>query len=351
MNQHGFIDISLNDDLSNIAAAIPQSIPRIGAEQPVYGGTWRFLTRPLVGHYVGWQLGGLCGEGAYGKIYRAERMVVRRREDGLFDVINGPHAVVLKTVGQLAEDEMMAYVVEALLHIVAWQSVQKVAPWSIPRPYELFRDSQSISLCMSFVNGRILSSFLSKHWLLTSKEENTRTFFEIIGQIAFVLYHLQAHLCMNHRDLKINNVLIRKRVPSQLVIGEDALEIHHEVTLIDFGFACVGKTTSILQAGTWFTERDICCKVGRDLAQLVFCIHCYFPLSDFLTPAAFEVVTRWMNISEVNVLNGLTKDGRPLKRGKPVYDTGIYEFLRRPTTDTEPCNSLTVFKDCCAGAG
>jgi serine/threonine protein kinase len=151
---------------------------------------------------------------------------------------------------------------------------------------------------------------------------------------------------MNHRDLKINNVLIQKRAPSQLVI-EDTLEIHHEVTLIDFGFACVGKMASILQAGTWFTERDICCKVGRDLAQLIFCIHCYFPLSDFLTPAAFEVVSRWMNISEVNVLNGLTKDGRPLKRGKPVYDTGIYEFLRRPTTDTEPCNPLTVFKDCC----
>jgi serine/threonine protein kinase len=345
MNQYGFIDISLNADLSNISDAIPPEIPRIGAEQIVSGSTWRFLTRPLVGHYVGWHQGALFSEGTYGKIYRAERMVVARREDGLFDVIEGPHDVVLKTVSGI--DELSAYVAEALLHIIAWQTVQTVAPWSIPRPYEIFRDSQSVSLCMSYVNGRTLMSYMTRHWTTTSKIENSQTFLEIMGQVAFVLYHLQDQLCMNHRDLKINNVLIRKRAPVTLTIEDTALEINHEVTLIDFGFACVGKAT-ILQAGSWFSDRDICCKVGRDIAQLVFCIHCYFSLSEYLTPATYAIVTRWMMIGGINVLNGFTKEGRPMKRGKPVYNTGIYEFLRRTSIDTSSCCPLTVFKDCCA---
>lgn len=352
MIKHGFADVSFNEDLSNIMDAIPPDILRLGHEQMLTGSTWRFLTRPIEGCYVGWHIGDLFREGTYGKIYRAERMVVRKREDGLFDVVEGPHEVVIKRVeadgAQLTPDETSAHASEALLHILAWQTMSVVAPWSIPQPYELFGDTKSMSLCMSYVNGRTLYSYFQKTWDAAKREDNTRMFLEIIGQVAFILWHLQERLCMNHRDLKVNNILIRRRAAVTLEMSPSTLTTGYEVTLIDFGFACVGCPTTIMQAGSWFSEKDLCCRAGRDIAHLIFCIHCYFPLGTFLTPAVYAMVVEWMTVTyrggSVNILQGFTKEGRP-RKGKLTYDTGIYEFLRKPEVDP-PCDPVTIFRAC-----
>jgi hypothetical protein len=106
IRSYGFLSIEIDEDLSNICEVIPHAkeITRLGREQTIQGDTWRFLDRSLVGPggiYVGWHMIGLYREGSYGKIYKAHRMVVRRRVDGLFDVdfggfdINGEHVLVV----------------------------------------------------------------------------------------------------------------------------------------------------------------------------------------------------------------------------------------------------------------
>jgi hypothetical protein len=96
---------------------------------------------------------------------------------------------------------------------------------------------------------------------------------------------------------------------------------------------------------------ELCCKAGRDLAQLIYCIHCYFPMDEFLTAEVVAAVREWMRIpwtgGVADALHGFTKEGRPRRegsKGPPEYHTGIYEFLRRPDVDPTACAPAVVFQ-------
>jgi len=376
MDSHGFLDIDLDKNLTNICEVLPKAreIARLGPEQTINKEAWRFLDRSLKhdGRYVGWHVGDLYREGTYGKIYKASRMVVKRRVDTLFDVVEPPNDVIIKRTCPptgatiLPIEDITAHTSEALLHVLAWRTMQETAaPWAIPQPFEVFGDYgpngwKSMSLCMSYVNGRTLYSFMQKVWSKDTKAENSRTFLSIILQVAFILYHLQCKLRLNHRDVKVNNIMIRRRTePVTLGLEGVSMSSDFELTLIDFGFACVGcppplDPITAFQAGSWFPMGELCCKEGRDLAQLIYCIHCYFPVDEFLTPVIAAAVRGWMQIPWANGiadgLYGFTKEGRPRRsgaRGNPEYNTGIYEFLRRPDVDPTTCAPLTIFKACC----
>ena len=372
---HGFLDIQVTDSMSNICEILPkaQEIARLGPEQIINGEPWRFLDRSLTQNdvYIGWHVGSLYREGTYGKIYKAHRMVVSRRKDKLFDVTVVPTEVIIKRTSPpagssvLPAEDVTAHTSEALLHVLAWQTMQATAtPWAIPRPFEVFGDYDSatsgwknMSLCMSYVNGRTLYTYMQKFWTPATKESNSRAFLEIIAQVAFILHHLQNRLRLNHRDVKVNNILIRRRTePFAIELDGVPMATTFELTLIDFGFACVGcpppkDPVTVFQAGSWFPMGELCCKAGRDLAQLIFCIHCYFPLDEFLTPTVFSAVRDWMKIpwtgGVADALYGFTKEGRPRRegsKGSPEYHTGIYEFLRRPDVDPTACAPAMIFK-------
>jgi len=372
---HGFLDIKINDKLTNICEVLPKAreIARLGPEQSINKETWRFLDRSLEhdGHYIGWHIGGLYREGTYGKIYKAHRMVVKRRVDTLFDVVDTPLEVIIKRtspsegVTSLSADDITAHTSEALLHILAWQIMQKEGtPWAIPRPYEVFGDYdaggwKNMSLCMSYVNGRTLYSYMQKTWTVNTKKENSRSFLEIVAHVAYILHHLQTALRLNHRDVKVNNILIRRGSrPTILELEGVRFPTEVELTLIDFGFACVGcpppkQPMTAFQAGSWFPMGELCCKAGRDMAQLFYCIHCYFSIDEYLTPTVAAAVRSWMQIpwsgGIANALWGFTKEGKPRRassKGSAEYHTGIYEFLRRPDVDPTSCAPLTIFKAC-----
>ncbi len=377
---HGFLDVPLHDSLTNICEVVPRAmdIARLGKEQTIDGETWRFLTRSLDGkRYVGWHQGELYREGTYGKIYKAFRMVVEERPDGLFTVVEEPSEVILKKTEPptgsiyLPTEDMTAHTSESLLHVLAWKAMQKTAtPWAVPRPFEVFGDASggeplgpsgwlSMSLCMSYVRGRTLYSYMQKYWKSHTKEENGRFFVEVLAQVAYILHHLQAALRLNHRDVKVNNILVRKRAePVILELDGHYFPTMYEVTLIDFGFACVGcpppkQPMTAFQAGSWFPFGELCCKLGRDLAQLLFCIHCYFPIDDYLPTGIGATVRRWMQIpwsgGVADGLHGFTKEGRPRRvgaGGSPEYHTGIYEFLRRVDVDPANCAPKLIFREC-----
>jgi serine/threonine protein kinase len=381
LHTHGFLHIELQDSLRNICDVIPQAseISRLGKPQDIYGDTWRFLDRSLSTTpdgrpiYVGWQIGDLYREGTYGKIFRASRMTVVRCNDTDFEVLEPPHEVIVKQTPPpegstiLPKEDVLAHTSEALLHILAWRSIQRTqTPWAIPLPYEVFGDYDpvskgwlSMSFCMSYVNGRTLHSYMKKHWNPNKKRENSRALIEILAQVAYILYSLQHTLRLNHRDVKVNNILIRARKePMLLELGGKQILTHFEITLIDFGFACVGcpppqQPLTAFQASSWFPFGELCCKKGRDLMQLIFCIHCYFPLNRYLLPELYRLFYDWMQIpwegGIANALHGFTKEGRPRRTGltsPPEYDTGIYEFLRRSEVDPAQWEPRYIFREC-----
>jgi serine/threonine protein kinase len=377
LHSHGFVSIKLDDDMSNVCRLLPfaKDIPRIGQEQTILEEKWQFLDRSLWNSegrdtLVGYNIGNFYREGTYGKIYKAKRMVVAKRPDDLYDIINSQHEIIVKVAlpdkgTYLNNDEISSHTSESLLLVLSWRTMQESAtPWGVPRPFEIFgaRGSTktgwtSMYLGMSYVRGKLLQSFLESNWTTASQKENTISFCHILAQVAYILYHLQAKLHLNHRDVKVNNILLRTgKGLTVLEIGESAITTKYEVVLIDFGFACIGcpppkAPATVFQAGSWFTLQDMCCKKGRDIAQLLYCINCYFPLETYLTPEFFKLLSSWMQIpwacGIANALEGFRKDGVP-NGGTPVYNTGIYEFLKRADVDPLACEPATIFAACCS---
>lgn len=373
---HGFLDVSLNPLLTNICDALPHTsdIARLGpAETDISGDRYRFLDRALdrPGTRVGWTAGTRLDRGSYGTIFRAKRIVLVQRPDGIYVRQEAAKEVAIKKVLPRAGDTMLAstditaYTSEALLHILAWRALQQTAtPWAIPRPYEVFGERtvkgapgwQAISFCMNLVRAETFMTFLEKHWVPTSRAENTRVFLDILGQLAYILHILQVGLRFNHRDVKINNIMVRRRKSghTHLQINDASMESNYAVTLIDFGFACLGcpkQLRASFQAGSWFDKGDICYKVGRDLAQLIFCIHCYYPLDIYLTDTIAAVIHRWMQTpwrgTSVDMLQGFTKKGYPSATGVPEFHRGVYRFLKHSDVDPIACAPARIFQEVC----
>jgi len=329
------------------------SISIVYKKQQIDKEQWHFIHSQNQNNIIGFTAGILYESGTYGKIYKSKRMVLEKRPDKAYNIIAGPEEIVVKRVIPEEPNEDKLHISEANLHILSWQAMQKtVTPWSIPKPYEIYGEQcgdswTSLSFGMSYVEGEILQHYLA-HNFCKDRELNSRLFKEILGQTAFILHNLQTTLSLNHRDLKVNNLIIRVGKPVILTIDSASIHTSTEVTLIDFGFACIGDCSGTLfQAGSWFPFSDICFKKGRDLAQLIYCINCYYPLELYLTPELFQTIKSLMQIKWsggiANCLERMTKDGIPT-HGCPCYDTGIYEFLRRVEVDPVLCEPANVFK-------
>jgi serine/threonine protein kinase len=387
LERHGFLDISLNRDHTNLHEMLPtpRGIARLGIVQMIQGKPWRFLDRSLTRDdiIVGWYIKELYDEGTYGKIFKAYRAFVKRipragpgGADGFMMASTVAQEVILKQTNPadkrtyMDESDIKAHVSEALLHVFAWNTLQRtILPWAVPRPYEMYGiyDAsagawRSMSLCMDFVRGRKLNLFLTRHWNRATPAANAVSFLEILAQMACILYVLQRNMRLNHRDVKVNNILIRRRTPDTALVSlrMAGIEIQSplELTLIDFGFACVGcapprPPMSAFHASSYFTHHEMCCKVGRDLAQLIFCIHCYFPLHVFLPYELYRDVRDWLQVpwagGVADVLHGFEEDGTPRETrlaSGPQYHQGIYEFLRRAEVDVPACEPVRLFREC-----
>ena len=183
-------------------------------------------------------------------------------------------------------------------------------------------------------------------------------FLDILGQLAYILHTLQVDIRLNHRDVKINNIMVRRRKTGRtgLRLETGFMESDYAVTLIDFGFACVGcppprQPLTVFQAGSWFDMGEICCKAGRDIAQLLYCIHCYYPVDVYLTDTVAAAVRAWMQIlwrgSTVDMLAGFTKRGYPSLSGVPEFHRGVYRFLKRAEVDPAACTPARIFGEVC----
>lgn len=94
---------------------------------------------------------------------------------------------------------------------------------------------------------------------------------ESVVQVVAMLNILQVKLGMNHRDIKTSNILISE-VPRKLIDLEKAIDrgitisTKYQITLIDFGFACVGCD---IHLGNAYSPTDPCPKKGRDIFMFI----------------------------------------------------------------------------------
>ena len=328
-------------------------------------------------------------DGGYSQVFKAQRTIFKPIGDKYGNVRldrTGPFIemcikeITLQVEPEDSEavynDEIKAILYEAYLHALVQKTLEKTTlRTSIPSLYEIVattitgepatspKDIVSIWMTMELLNGQTLEKFLKRKFSSGTKEGNTLLLKEIILQLAAILHILQSALNFNHRDLKINNVYVRAAAatgssPSSYTIpGIGTFERTIEIVMLDFGFSCIAcgsgfinPRATLLGAGSYFRPEDDCLKKGRDLAQFLYSLHCFYPLQEAVTPAFFEVLHTALKASRrdraYDLLMGLDSIGTPLLHAtlpKSIkYNNGIYLFLRDNTVDVPGCEPLVL---------
>lgn len=126
---------------------------------------------------------------------------------------------------------------------------------------------------------------------------------DCLFQLCSMMWHLSTHLGMNHRDLKPSNFIIVEHphpIPKIITIGNEILELssRFSLTLIDFGFSCVGTLdtkTSVLSLSSFYSKSDPCPKDGRDM--YLFLGLFYIDFHEVLSEELKQLFEQWLEVS------------------------------------------------------
>jgi len=186
----------------------------------------------------------VLNQGTYGVIKLAKR--------------NGKMVAVKRPTGAAAKDSLIAE------GIVQWLAakvlVQEGIPGAIPEVYDIFRHSDHIRFSMEYIEGQ------SALEAIYTSFDPDRTFIQCLSQVCVILSILDNQIHLDHRDLKMTNLWIRRKP-----IRYGGLEAPFQVVVLDFGFACIGngEGVSVVNLGDVIPDIDPCPKDGRDLYQCI----------------------------------------------------------------------------------
>lgn len=168
---------------------------------------------------------------------------------------------------------------EAVMQMIAYGALKKHGlTWAVPEIEKIFiHPEHQCGFIMSHPeDAHIFANYLQRNFNWTRAcEENDKILVEVIAQIAIFLCILEDNIQMNHRDLKITNVVLVKKEDKPFSLGyyrgskRFVLDTNLKVMLVDFGFACINTGEQIIAAGDYLPSFDGCPKEGRDLFLLL----------------------------------------------------------------------------------
>jgi serine/threonine protein kinase len=342
-------------------------------------------------------IGKLLSNGSYGHIYKSQRAVfypiqdlsnsiVRFERKNKFQDIVSKHMPIEITEEEEAasplvqeqaySDEIQAVLYEAALHAIVRKTFEFLhLPSVVPQLYEVVAKSQhrhpsaasqisDVYINMEWIEGCTLYDYLVGHFhpytTTATRDSNDQTIVDILMQLSVYLDILQTQLRFNHRDLKVNNVLIRTQDEGW------SRELNHtlfkqpwickkDLVLIDFGFSCIAcdsctNRKSLVQAGSWFSARHDCMKKGRDLALFLYCLECYFPLKTRISDKLYNRLHSSMRAKNgsgavFDLWNGVSDSGSPYSTPHALdFTSGIYKFLRHSDVEIPGCEPQTMIQ-------
>lgn len=135
----------------------------------------------------------------------------------------------------------------------------------VPNVYDIFLYKQTgdVWFSMDAYEPKLVSQWCLKHI------HNTKLFVLLILQIALILEVFEDDLKIDHRDLKINNMLI---LDEPVTIGiawknvEKNIEFPFRLVFVDFGFACMDTRVDVKNSEPTL---DACPKEGRNIFQIL----------------------------------------------------------------------------------
>ena len=135
---------------------------------------------------------------------------------------------------------------------------------AVPNVYDIFMHGGECRFTMEYIDGR------SALDAIFHSDNPDLAFIQCLGQICIILGVLEATIFLDHRDLKMTNIWIR-RVPVTYSVGGVSLSFPFQVVILDFGFACIGdgRGATMINLGDVIPDIDPCPKNGRDLYQCI----------------------------------------------------------------------------------
>ncbi len=197
---------------------------------------------------------------------------------------------------------------EALVQWLARKTLQKYSlETAIPKVYDIFYMNDSICFSMEFIEGCFPYQFIQ------NALSPDITFLQILSQVAILCYLLQKDILLDHRDLKANNVYIRKKhIKYQIDTGTEIFSLHcpFQVVLLDFGFACLGTSKRISKinlAGKAMPSIDKCPKIGRDLFHFISSLWSIPSIREKMTGALQKEISSWLLYENIDYSKVLKK--------------------------------------------
>jgi hypothetical protein len=352
-----------------------------------------FFHDPAIGHYMpGYTKGKRIDDGSYGNIYLGTRGIYQPQNGKTNGIIHleRDHAmeeICIKDVRLRITDEeytgsprtrhnaykeeLRIILAEAFLHALVLKVFETVGlPQRAPKLYEVVgytrqgraantpQDIESVWMIMEMLRGHTLERYLRLNLkpIYTTEDTikiNEELITDILLQLAHCLHILQTKLHFNHRDIKLNNLFVRHHADTWErninIEGYGPYTCKEEITLLDFGFSCIGcpvDNSCVISAGSWFEIGDLCFKKGRDLCQFLYALHAAYPLYQYVSAPFYSFISSSMIVNKngtpVNLLFGVKTDGTPnLSPGqRVVFDQGIYTFLKSEETAIPGCEPL-----------
>jgi serine/threonine protein kinase len=270
--------------------------------------------------------------GSFGKVYLAYKQV---DDTGQY--------VFLKS----SPKHQASLLVEGLLQSIAHVTLKQYAfPNAVPRVLHFIEHPEfgSTLVLERIPRAQLFSDYLKSNFLWeTPCYENDMIFLNVIIQVASYIAILETVLGMNHRDLKGTNVLMVAPVDlySKTIVLKShswKFKSHLEISIIDFGFTCIGKGKQILSAGDFISETDFCPKEGRDMFLFLSSLWNVELFRKSLTPKIVGLFERWLTVSNKNWASWLSTP--PEKNMMSVYLLTSGNLFRSPS-----CSPLAILKD------
>jgi serine/threonine protein kinase len=151
----------------------------------------------------------------------------------------------------------------------------------IPEVYDILRFQVTGDIWFTM---KQYEPYLLSQWCVENLEKNPKQLFALLLlQIALVLEVFENKLFIDHRDLKVNNILVCDEpvtINFKWKTKEYSLRFPFRIIFVDFGFAC--QRLLDLREGDGLPPVDPCPKVGRDIFQVLASIWSIKVLRGFL---------------------------------------------------------------------
>ncbi len=139
----------------------------------------------------------------------------------------------------------------------------------IPKVYDIVRFQVTGDIWFTMES---FEPILLSQWCVKNLGSNPKRLFALLLlQISLVLEVFENKLFVDHRDLKLNNILIKDEpitIHFKWNQKDHSLTFPFQIVLVDFGFACIQRLLD-LREGDGLPPIDPCPKIGRDIFQVL----------------------------------------------------------------------------------